>query len=132
MSRLAVLPARSVVVGESQGSLVAAGSLGLVTLAALLAALAPVELSIAVVFAFAGPHNWMEARFVLSRLPPRWGRLRPFVYFTPSRSLRPARAPTDSATDSPSSRPTWRRSESPRSSMRRAPWHGSLDSRDSG
>jgi hypothetical protein len=46
--------------------------------AALLAALAPVRLSIASVFLFAGPHNWMEARYCLARMPVRWGRLRPF------------------------------------------------------
>jgi hypothetical protein len=51
---------------------------GLVTLAAALAALTPVQLSIAVVFACAGPHNWMEARYMLARLPARWGKLRPF------------------------------------------------------
>jgi hypothetical protein len=78
MSRLVVIPTRPVVLGNIEGSLLAAGSLGLVTLAALLAALAPMELSIGVVFACAGPHNWIEARFVLSRLPARWGKLWPF------------------------------------------------------
>jgi hypothetical protein len=27
------------------------------------------------VFLFAGPHNWIEARYFLGRLPARWGRL---------------------------------------------------------
>src|SRR5690606_1551637 len=31
---------------------------------------------IVAVFAFAGPHNWMEARYMLSRMPGRWGPLR--------------------------------------------------------
>jgi hypothetical protein len=46
--------------------------------AAALAAFAPVRLSMASVFLFAGPHNWMEARYCLARMPVRWGRLRPF------------------------------------------------------
>jgi hypothetical protein len=56
----------------------AVGSVGVLTLAALAAALAPIELSIAVVFACAGPHNWIEVRYVLARLPARWGKLRVF------------------------------------------------------
>lgn len=40
--------------------------------AALLAGVAPLPLSFASVFLFAGPHNWMEARYFLSRLPSRW------------------------------------------------------------
>ncbi|MEO2031210.1 MAG: hypothetical protein ABGZ35_03900 [Planctomycetaceae bacterium] len=43
-----------------------------------LAGLAPLGFSIVAVFLFAGPHNWMEARFFLSRMPMRWGRLRAF------------------------------------------------------
>jgi hypothetical protein len=45
-----------------------------------LSALAPLGFAIATVFLFAGPHNWMEARFFLSRMPARWSRLR--GYFT--------------------------------------------------
>lgn len=48
-------------------------------LAALLAALAPLPLSFASVWLFAGPHNWMEARYFLSRLPRRWIVRRPFL-----------------------------------------------------
>lgn len=46
--------------------------------AAVLAGLLPIAISIAAVFLFAGPHNWLEARYFLSRMPARWGRLRPF------------------------------------------------------
>ncbi|MCA9672154.1 MAG: hypothetical protein KC503_41450, partial [Myxococcales bacterium] len=46
--------------------------------AALLSGFAPIGFSIAIVFLFAGPHNWFEARYFLSRMPPRWGRLWPF------------------------------------------------------
>ncbi len=47
---------------------------------ALIACLAPLRASIVAVFLFAGPHNWLEARYFLSRLPARAGRLR--GYFT--------------------------------------------------
>lgn len=40
-----------------------------------LAVAAPIGVSIAAVFLFAGPHNWQEARYFLSRMPARWGRL---------------------------------------------------------
>jgi hypothetical protein len=44
--------------------------------AALLAGWLPLGFSIVTVFLFAGPHNWIEARYFLSRLPARWGKLR--------------------------------------------------------
>lgn len=46
--------------------------------AAALAGWAPLGVSIVTVFLFAGPHNWMEARYFLTRMPPRWGLLRSF------------------------------------------------------
>ena len=46
--------------------------------AAALAGLAPLWLSVATVFAFAGPHNWAELRFFITRLPARVGRSRGF------------------------------------------------------
>ena len=49
-----------------------------VAAAAVAAAVAPVWLSIVAVFVFAGPHNWIEARYFLARLPGRWGRSRGF------------------------------------------------------
>lgn len=51
---------------------------GLVVAVAMLSGFAPVGVSIVVVFAFAGPHNWLEARYILSRLPARAGKLWPF------------------------------------------------------
>ncbi|MFS8084264.1 MAG: hypothetical protein ACMG6H_01405 [Acidobacteriota bacterium] len=36
----------------------------------------PLQVSIASVFLFAGPHNWFEARYFLMRLPARFGRSR--------------------------------------------------------
>jgi hypothetical protein len=53
-------------------------ALAVAAAAALLAGWAPVRFSIAIVFLFAGPHNWLEARYFLTRLPARWGRLRPY------------------------------------------------------
>lgn len=45
----------------------------------LLAGWTPIWFSIATVFLFAGPHNWFEARYILTRMPGRWGPLR--MYF---------------------------------------------------
>ena len=50
--------------------------LALVAGCALLAGFAPVRFSIVTVFLFAGPHNWLEMRYFLARLPARWGKLR--------------------------------------------------------
>jgi hypothetical protein len=46
--------------------------------ALLLTAVAPVAMSIGIVFLFAGPHNYVEARYFLTRLPARMGRLKTF------------------------------------------------------
>src|SRR6188768_1164363 len=46
--------------------------------AATFAGLAPLGCSIVTVFLFAGPHNWFEARYMLSRMPAKWGPLRPY------------------------------------------------------
>jgi hypothetical protein len=56
----------------------AAVLLALAVAAAVLAGWAPVAFSIVTVFLFAGPHNWVEARYFLARLPARWGKLRGF------------------------------------------------------
>src|SRR6185369_13511351 len=45
---------------------------------AALAGWLPLQMSIATVFLFAGPHNWFEARYFLMRLPARFGRSRNF------------------------------------------------------
>ncbi|HEU4388764.1 MAG TPA: hypothetical protein VFV34_13260 [Blastocatellia bacterium] len=46
--------------------------------AALLISWKPLQLSIATIFLFAGPHNWIEFRYFLARMPARWGRSRLF------------------------------------------------------
>src|SRR4051794_7876561 len=52
--------------------------LGVAAAAALLAGWAPLPFSVVTVFLFAGPHNWLEFRYFLARMPARWGRLRGF------------------------------------------------------
>jgi hypothetical protein len=53
-------------------------ALGVASTAALLAGWMPLRFSIVTVFLFAGPHNWLEFRYFLTRMPARWGRLRGF------------------------------------------------------
>ena len=47
-------------------------------LSAMLASWLPLQVSIVTVFLFAGPHNWFELRYFLTRLPARFGRSRNF------------------------------------------------------
>lgn len=48
----------------------------LVALLALVCAAAPAAMAVTVVVLGAGPHNWFEARYLLSRMPAKWGPLR--------------------------------------------------------
>src|SRR5205085_2220687 len=52
--------------------------LGFCLLAALLISWQPLQLSIVTIFLFAGPHNLVEFRYFLARMPVRWGRSRRF------------------------------------------------------
>ncbi|MDX1563857.1 MAG: hypothetical protein R3236_00560 [Phycisphaeraceae bacterium] len=56
--------------------------LGILLLAgsAAMAGWMPIGFAIGTVFLFAGPHNWFEVRYFLSRMPARWGSRR--VYFS--------------------------------------------------
>src|SRR5207248_10899664 len=63
------------------GPVLAGGMLVLAVAAALLAGWTPILFSVVTVFLFAGPHNWLEARYFLTRLPARWGRLRGYFLF---------------------------------------------------
>src|SRR5829696_7510714 len=56
----------------------ASGFVGIAVLGAVLSGALPIEFSIATVFLFAGPHNWLEARYALGRLPARAGKLKGF------------------------------------------------------
>src|SRR5436305_8861594 len=48
---------------------------------AFLAGWLPLGFSIVTVFLFAGPHNWLEVRYFMGRMPARWGRLRGYFLF---------------------------------------------------
>ena len=54
------------------------GALVLVSILAAFASWMPLQVSIVTVFLFAGPHNWFELRYFLTRLPVRFGRSRDF------------------------------------------------------
>src|SRR5947209_12664390 len=79
MSRLATVDTLSLRRQElSSRQLFAAVTLTLAAGAAFLAGWAPLGFSLVTVFLFAGPHNWIECRYFMSRMPARWGRLRAF------------------------------------------------------
>lgn len=59
-------------------ALFAGAALALACGAAALAGWAPLGFSVVTVFLFAGPHNWLEFRYFLTRMPARWGPLRGF------------------------------------------------------
>ncbi|HLM57639.1 MAG TPA: hypothetical protein VK422_16150 [Pyrinomonadaceae bacterium] len=56
----------------------ALAALSLMCASALLVGWMPLQLSVLTVFLFAGPHNWVEFRYFVSRMPVRWGRSRSF------------------------------------------------------
>jgi hypothetical protein len=60
----------------------AIATLILMAASALLAGWAPLGFSIVTVFLFAGPHNLIEARYFMGRLPGRWGPLRTYFLFS--------------------------------------------------
>ena len=76
MSQATLEPAARALIPARAGFVLTA--LGIASAAALLAGWVPLRFSIVTVFLFAGPHNWLEFRYFLTRLPARWGRLRPF------------------------------------------------------
>jgi hypothetical protein len=83
MSGHLVVPGWTVGAEQDRGPLLARlapSLLGLVLIAAIAAACAaaPAGMAVAVVLLGAGPHNWCEARYLLSRMPARWGALRAY------------------------------------------------------
>jgi hypothetical protein len=74
MSVVAHLPPARATPGAARAAF-AGGFVALAGGAAALAGWFPIEFSFATVFLFAGPHNWLEARYVLGRLPARAGKL---------------------------------------------------------
>lgn len=74
-------PGRTQRVTVAFGSYAFAAAAGAtVLICCLLAGWAPLGFSIVTVFLFAGPHNWLEARYMFTRMPARWGPLT--AYFT--------------------------------------------------
>lgn len=63
---------------ESSARRFAAAAIVVALSAAMMAGLAPLQMSIAVVFLFAGPHNWMELRYFIARMPVKWAASRSF------------------------------------------------------
>jgi hypothetical protein len=55
-----------------------AALIGCACVSALLTTWLPLQVSIITVFLFAGPHNWFELRYFLTRLPVRFGKSRNF------------------------------------------------------
>src|SRR2546423_7396514 len=80
MTELAVhsLPTARPRIAVNSAPVFALAAMSVMLLAALLAGWVPLGFSIVTVFLFAGPHNWMEARYFLSQMPARWGPLRGF------------------------------------------------------
>src|SRR5262245_27334871 len=74
------LPAEGTASAARSAYVFAAASATVIGAACLLAGWAPLGFSIVIVFLFAGPHNWLEARYMLTRMPARWGPLT--AYFT--------------------------------------------------
>lgn len=63
------------------GAPFALAALAVACLSAFLAGWLPLGFSIVTVFLFAGPHNWLEVRYFMGRMPARWGRLRGYFVF---------------------------------------------------
>src|SRR5437763_7277711 len=81
MSTAATLPRSAQFENARAGLPLAGAALAVASASALLAGWLPLGFSIVTVFLFAGPHNWLEARYFLTRLPARWGRLRGYFLF---------------------------------------------------
>lgn len=71
-------PSSSGALGVGASRLLLMASIALVLAAAIFASALPIGFSILTVFLFAGPHNWLEARYMLSQMPARWGKLRAY------------------------------------------------------
>ena len=63
---------------QSRAGLFAAIVIGCACASAVMASWVPLQFSVVTVFLFAGPHNWFEFRYFLTRLPVRFGKSRPF------------------------------------------------------
>ncbi len=77
MSTVAISP-RRIAASEPAARTFALCAAGVAGAVAVLAGWFPLGFSIVTVFLFAGPHNWLEGRYFVSRMPARWGALRPY------------------------------------------------------
>src|SRR5438067_8181264 len=77
----ASLPQSPAASGVRAGLPFAVAALVVAGLSAFLAGWLPLAFSIVTVFLFAGPHNWLELRYFMGRMPARWGRLRGYFLF---------------------------------------------------
>ena len=66
----------------SSGKQFAIYTMTLCLVAAALSGCAPIAVSVGLVFLFAGPHNWLEFRYFISRLPSSWGPFKSFFLFS--------------------------------------------------
>lgn len=78
MATLAALDSRPPSSSFQTGVPLVVTILTIACLSAFLAGWLPLGFSIVTVFLFAGPHNWIEIRYFLKRMPARWGRLQLF------------------------------------------------------
>jgi hypothetical protein len=78
MSQLALVVDHATPKERASARALIVASLALAAGAAILAGWMPLGFAIVTVFLFAGPHNWIEARYFLSRLPSRLGKLRSY------------------------------------------------------
>jgi hypothetical protein len=69
---------QSPALATKSGFAFALGFVGLAVVAAILSGTLPISFAFAAVFLFAGPHNWLELRYALGRMPARAGKLRAF------------------------------------------------------
>jgi len=78
LQRVEDLTTRAWSTGDSKTNAFALALISGAVACALFASLLPLQVSIVTVFLFAGPHNWFELRYFLSRMPVRFGRSRTF------------------------------------------------------
>src|SRR5438067_5506212 len=77
----ASLPQSPAASGVRAGLPFAVAALVVAGLSAFLSGWVPLGFSLVTVFLFAGPHNWLELRYFMGRMPARWGRLRGYFLF---------------------------------------------------
>src|SRR5262245_42171636 len=80
VAELDTRPAAHAVSPARAAWLFAGAAAAVIVLSCALAGFAPLGFSIATAFLFAGAHKWFEARYMLTRMPGRWGPLAPYFF----------------------------------------------------